>query len=230
MSKRILIVGATGLVGQHAVQAAAKYHPDDEIHLLLRRPLEADEAAFPEPVQVHIWPVAAWPDEIAKIKPDAVISCLGTTIRNAGSQEAFRVVDLHLVSDVAKASKAAGAQQFLAVSSLSANAKSPIFYMKTKGEAEDAIRACGFGRVDIMQPSLLRGERRGSIRYGENLAAMLSPLSDLLMMGGMRKYRSIAALDVARAMVALLNEGIAGQFVHTHDDIMGFSKKVGNKS
>jgi uncharacterized protein YbjT (DUF2867 family) len=230
MSKRVLILGGSGLVGRHAAETAAKYCPDGEIHLLLRRAARADEPAFPGRCHLHILPIADWSAEIAKIKPVAVLSCLGTTIRTAGSQEAFRAVDLDLVADVATASKAAGVRQFLSVSSLSANAKSSLFYMRTKGEAENAIRACGFERVDIMQPGLLRGERRGPIRYGENLAAILSPLSDMLMIGDMRKYRSIAGLDVARAMVALLEEGQAGNFIHVHDDILRFSAKIGDKS
>ncbi|MFC4291786.1 NAD-dependent epimerase/dehydratase family protein [Sphingorhabdus arenilitoris] len=227
MTKRILIVGATGLVGRHLTEILAQYRPQYDIHILIRRALGPDEPAFPVNITVHIAPPEEWSAQIAQIKPDAAASCLGTTIRDAGSQAAFRAVDLELVADVAQAAKTAGCGHFLSVSSLSANSKAALFYMRTKGEAEDAIRACGFARTDIMQPGLLRGDRRGPVRYAENFAAIISPLSDMMLWGAMRKYRSIAGRDVARAMAALLAEEGAGDFIHTHDDIVRFAAKIG---
>ncbi|NJM51511.1 MAG: NAD(P)H-binding protein [Sphingomonadales bacterium] len=223
MTKRVLIAGATGLVGHHLAEMLARYRPHYDVHLLLRRELGADEPAFEGAMTLHIAPGGQWGPAVKEIKASVIASCLGTTIRDAGSQAAFRAVDLELVAAVAQAGKAAGCRHFLSVSSLSANSKSGLFYMRTKGEAEDAIRACRFARTDILQPGLLRGYRRGPVRYAENFASLISPLSDSLLWGSMRRYRSIAALDVARAMAALMGEDAPGVFTHVHDDILRYA-------
>jgi uncharacterized protein YbjT (DUF2867 family) len=161
-----------------------------------------------------------WSEKIAAIRPAIVLNALGTTIRQAGSQAAFRAVDHDLVLAVARAAKEAGARHFISVSSVGAAAKAANFYLRTKGEAEAALRALAFERLDLLRPGLLLGERQGPFRAGEALAMLAAPLTDVLLHGGLRRYRSIAAASVARAMAALAAMGGSGTHVHEHDAIV----------
>jgi uncharacterized protein YbjT (DUF2867 family) len=202
----IMLVGATGMVGQAVLRLA----PAGSIIPLVRR------AVAPPAIVV---PTDRWPDEIATASPDVIISCLGTIIKAAGSQAAFRAVDYDLVLAVAQAAKAAGARQCLTVSSVGASANSSGFYLRTKGALEQALRDLHFPRLDILRPGLLTGDRAGPARPGEALAMRAAPFTDALLHGPFRKYRSIPADQVARAIVALTKLTDEGAFVHEHDAI-----------
>ena len=206
-SPRILLVGATGLVGS-AVAAGPL-----PLTILARR---APEAAHHE---VIVAPSEQWPEVIAARQSAVLVSCLGTTIRQAGSRAAFRAVDHDLVLASARAAREAGAVQMIAVSSVGASAGSANFYLRTKGEVEDGLRALGFDRLDLLRPGLLTGARAGPPRLGEGLAMLAAPLTDALLHGGLRRYRSIAAESVARAILALAGRGEPGAHVHENDAI-----------
>lgn len=214
---KMLLVGATGMVGS----ALAAGFDGPGLTLLVRR---ASGHAAPHIAEI-VAAADTWPATIAAIKPVVVFNCLGTTIRQAGSQAAFRAVDHDLVLAVAAAAKAAGARQFISISSVGASAGSGNFYLKTKGEVEAALRALNFDRLDIMRPGLLTGPRGGAWRPGESVGMALAPLTDLLMHGAMRRYRSVPGATVARAMLALAKAGGAtaggaktgGSSVHGHD-------------
>lgn len=215
MADKILIVGATGLIGGLLTRKLVDQGADKKMHLLLRRPYREDVGK----AKVHVQLQENWPATIAKIKPDIVISCLGSTMKKAGSKEEFAAVDRDLVGAVAAAAKAAGAKQFIAVSSTMADSSASSFYLKIKGEAEDLLRAQNFDRLDIIRPGLLRGERVNDNRLGESLASAASPVMDLLLHGKFRRYRSILASDVAGAIVKLMAENAPGQFIHENDAI-----------
>jgi uncharacterized protein YbjT (DUF2867 family) len=212
--KRIIIAGATGLVGKQVVEELA-VQDKVEVHIVLRRSVDS----LPPAVKQHVAPVEDWPAIIAQIQAEVAICCLGTTIRTAGSQAAFRAVDFDLVIAVANAARQAGAQQMVSVSSVGASSKSSNFYLKTKGEAEDAMRAMDFARVDIIRPGLLTGGTRPDSRPGEAIGIMLSPLTDLLMFGPLAKYRSTPSAKVAQAIVTLALGGGHGKFIHENDAI-----------
>jgi uncharacterized protein YbjT (DUF2867 family) len=143
----------------------------------------------------------------------AYASCLGTTIRAAGSREAFIAVDRELVLRLAQLAFEHGARHALLVSSIGASRQSGNFYLRVKGEVEDALAKIGFARIDLVQPGLLIGPR-GERRPAERLMQAAAPLTNLLMQGGLRSYRSIAADEVAAAMQALLAESAPGTFSH----------------
>lgn len=212
--KRIVIGGATGLIGKQLVVALAGQE-SVETHILVRR----KPARVPAGVIVHEAAIADWPNEVAAIKPDVAISCLGTTMRTAGSKAAFRAVDFDLVTGFAKATKDAGARHIIAVSSVGASGKTSNFYLQTKGQAEAAMAQMGFDRVDFLRPGLLTGGERPESRPGESVAIMLAPLTDLLMVGGLSRYRSIPALVVAQAIAHLALAGGQGQHIHENDAI-----------
>lgn len=206
-----LIVGATGLVGGAVIERFGA----TGVTVLTRRPVEG---LAPQ----HAQQVAAtdgWPDIITVAKPVTLICCLGTTIRQAGSQAAFRAVDHDLILAAAAAAKRAGASHMIAVSSVGASAKAGNFYLRTKGETEDGLRALGFDRLDLLRPGLLRGERPGPPRLGEGLATIAAPFADALLHGAFRRYRSISGAIVAAAIVALTGQGGLGVHIHENDAI-----------
>lgn len=206
-----LLVGATGMVGSAVIAEAGS----GGLTLLARRAV----ADMPPGCSL-IAPPEQWPATVDALRPAVVFNCLGTTIRQAGSKVAFRAVDHDLVLAVARAAKAAGARHIISVSSVGASAKSGNFYLRTKGEVEDELRALGFERLDIVRPGLLTGQRGGPWRPGESLGMVLAPLTDMLMHGGARRYRSVPGALVARAMVKLSKMGGNGAHVHEHDAIM----------
>ncbi len=204
-----LLIGATGMIGG-AVIAQAGALP---LTILARR--ELDE--LPEQHALLVAPPERWADVIAVERPRVLVSCLGTTIRQAGSQAAFRAVDHDLILSAARGARMAGATQMIVVSSVGASAKSRNFYLKTKGETEDGLRALGFERLDILRPGLLMGQRPGPQRLGEGIAAMAAPLTDALLHGSLRRYRSIPGETVARAIVALAGNPQPGVRIHEND-------------
>ena len=215
MADKILIVGATGLIGGLLTRKLVGQGADKQMHLLLRRPYRENVGK----AKVHVQLQENWPAAIAKIRPDIAISCLGSTMKKAGSKAEFAAVDRDLVGAVAAAARAAGARQFIAVSSTMADSSASGFYLKTKGEAEDLLRAQQFDRLDILRPGLLRGERTNDNRMGERLAIAASPVLDMLLHGKFRRYRSILASDVAAAIVALIGADASGEYVHENDGI-----------
>ncbi len=209
---RVILAGATGLVGGHLVARLAEH----ELTIVSRR----DVSGAPPRISQLTGPIAEWPRLMAGGQWDVAISCLGTTLRQAGSQAAFVAVDRDAVAAFASAARMAGAAQFLRVSSVGANADASNFYLRTKGQAEAAVAGLGFDRVDVFRPGLLRGQRVGERRTGERIAMMLSPLTDLITPRAFDKYRSIAAEQVAGAMVAQVGADGGGMCIHHHRNML----------
>lgn len=220
MPRTALIAGATGLTGQQLLQqllADARYA---EIHALVRKHAFAPHTKLIE----HIVDFAALPKLPALLKRvDDVFCCLGTTIKVAGSKAAFRTVDFDYVMNVARVAKKSGAQRFMVMSSLGANAKSGVFYCRVKGEMEEALRELGFAELHIFQPSFLVGERAES-RPGERLSIAAFQIISPLLFGPARKYRAIEVDDVARAMISAAWLQKAGAHVYLSDEIQKMAK------
>ena len=215
---KILVVGATGLVGSSFVRQAAG--TDYDIHTLVRSAGNVDRGGTQ-----HVADTPDWTAVIQKIAADAIFCALGTTIKQAGSQEAFRAVDLELVQTIGEAAKAAGAKHFISISSTMADASASSFYLKTKGQAEEALKTCKFDRLDIIRPGLLKGDRKGPTRIGESLAIIASPITDILLQGSLKKYRSVEADDVAAAALALFAQTKSGNFIHENPEIWALAAK-----
>lgn len=216
MSK-IVVVGATGLIG--GLVSRGLVSPANDVHILARRKL----AVATSGVEQHIADTEQWLQIVAELSPDVAISCLGTTIAKAGSQQAFANIDLDLVVAFAKAAYASGTRHFIAVSSVGASAQSANFYLRTKGETEAALADIGFDTLDIIRPGLLRGARDGERRMGEQIGIGISPFTDLLMQGTLRRYRSIAAKTVADAICALAAFQRPGKHLHQFDSLVGLA-------
>jgi uncharacterized protein YbjT (DUF2867 family) len=207
---RVLLVGATGLVGRLLCSRLIKDERISAIDIVGRRSFGHASGKVTE----HVAPVEEWPFLISRTLPDIGISTLGTTIRDAGSQGAFSALDFDAVIAVGRACAAARAQHFMAVSSAGAHARSRNFYLATKGKVEAEIAQIGFDRVDIFRPGLLRGKREGNMRIGEELGRLFSPLTDFFTPAVLDYYRSIAAVEVAAAMHGFVSETQAGVFTH----------------
>jgi uncharacterized protein YbjT (DUF2867 family) len=137
-------------------------------------------------------------DEHAKLfEIDVVLCALGTTLRKAGSREAFETVDYHLPLAAARLAKQAGATRFGLVSSVKADPKSPFFYTRTKGRLERELMTIGFSSLVVARPSLLLGAR-GERRFGEDVAkALLTPLHAFVPLA----FRPIEGFEVARKLL-----------------------------
>ncbi|PKB25034.1 putative NAD(P)-binding protein [Novosphingobium kunmingense] len=226
MSKpvRIALVGATGLIGQALIRAAVG-RSDVRLIAIARREVPLPTGAR---MEVLVAETDGWADAIAAANADAVICALGTTIRRVGGdREAFRAVDHDLVLAVARAAKAANVRQLIVVSSVGASLATGNFYLRTKGEVEQALTKLGLTRLDLLRPGLLRGQR-GERRPAERLAMLAAPLADLVLHGGYRKYRSIRDAVVAKALIGLAREKPAGRFVHEYDAILRAARKAGD--
>jgi uncharacterized protein YbjT (DUF2867 family) len=207
---RIAVAGASGLVGRALLASLAADSQLGDVHALLRRPGQASE--LPRGVQpLLVDPARLGQADVAALPAiDWAFCALGTTIKVAGSQAAFRAVDLDTVLAFARAARLAGASRLAVVSALGADARSAVFYNRTKGEAEAALIAQGWPRLVIARPSLLLGDRASlgqPARPGERLGQALMPAVGWLIP---RRLRPIAADVVARAMHrALAGDGPA---------------------
>ena len=193
--RRILLAGATGLVGQEILHALLADETVGSVHVLARR-------AAPRSHPKLAWQVVDFTALPALPALDEVYLALGTTIKVAGSQAAFRAVDFDANLAVARAARHAGARRLGLVSAMGADKGSRVFYNRVKGELEEAVGALGFEAVVIARPSLLIGERgalgqpaRPGERIGAVLAGVLRPLIPA-------DYRPIRAVDVASALLA----------------------------
>ena len=199
-SRTALLAGATGLVG-HALLPlllAGKHYR--RVHVLLRRATPHIEAS--RKLQVHQVDFTRLPAAFPRV--DDVFITLGTTIKMAGSEAAFRQVDFDFVVNTAQAARAAGATRLAVVSALGADAKSRVFYNRVKGEMEEAIAQLGYGSIVIAQPSMLLGDRSAlgqAVRSGEVWTArLLGPVSWMVPKG----IRPIQARAVASALLTAI--------------------------
>ena len=201
-----LLAGATGLVGRALLPMllASKYY--QRVHVLVRRTPPDIKASAK--LRIHQVDFARLPAEFPRV--DDVFIALGTTIKVAGSQAAFRQVDFDFVVNTARAARAAGATRLAVVSALGADAKSRIFYNRVKGEMQDAIAQLGYESVVIAQPSMLLGDRAAlgqPARSGELWAArLLGPLGGIVPKG----VRPIPARAVASALLAAILDAKPG--------------------
>jgi uncharacterized protein YbjT (DUF2867 family) len=193
MARIVVLAGATGLVGRAILQGLVADPAVSAIHVLGRRTIEATPKVIAQVVDFRSLPALPHVDE--------VYLALGTTIKVAGSREAFRAVDLEANLAVARAALSAGARRAGLVSAMGASSNSRIFYSRVKGELEDALSKLPLECLVIARPSLLAGdrarlgqpERRGE-KIGMVLSEFLAPLIP-------KNYRSVAAINVAKALL-----------------------------
>ena len=207
MLKTALVLGATGLVGKALVEQLCRDRRYQTVTCLVRKPLSKDfftvNAANVAKVQPIVVDFENLEDYQGYFGCQHIYVCLGTTIKKAGNKSAFRKVDFEYVHIAAQLARAQRAISFVWISSVGANAKSNNFYLRVKGELENAIiNMSGLDNACAVRPSLLLGERE-EMRPAEKLASMLSPLLSPLLLGGLSKYKPVQVTDVAAQMIRL---------------------------
>jgi len=196
----VALLGATGLVGGECLKLLLEEPAFAPVRVLTRRALPPGIAS--PKLESHVTDLERLGERSTLLAVDAVICALGTTIGQAGSRERFRAVDFGIPLAAARIALGEGARHFLLVSSLGAGAKSRSFYLRVKGELEEAVRGLGYRSVTIVRPSLLLGERR-EFRLGEEIFKRLA----FLPLG---RYQPIPARDVAAALVRAARDDRAG--------------------
>ncbi|HEY8994343.1 MAG TPA: oxidoreductase [Lacunisphaera sp.] len=210
------IAGASGLIGRSLLDQLLAAPEYDRVVSLGRRKLQ--DVSHPKLRQVVV-DFAALDGAVTEQSCDDAFCCLGTTIRQAGSREAFRAVDHGAVLAFAWAARRQGAGRFFVVSALGADPESRIFYNRVKGETEVALEVLGFETLAVFRPSLLLGKRQ-EMRPGERLMIPVFWLAEPLLLGRLRKYRAIRADVVARAMVRCsFGRGGQGLLIFPSDEI-----------
>lgn len=217
MPNSALIVGSTGLVGSHCLQFLLASPEYASVTALVRKGAGINHPKLREQVVDY--------DNLADLPVGEDVYCaLGTTIRTAGSQEAFRRVDFEYPLQIAKRTQAAGAKQFLLVSSVGANPKSGNLYLRVKGELEQALRNLPFAALHIFRPSFLVGERKEQ-RTGERVGITIAEALKFAMIGGLIKYRPVHANTVAFAMVKAALRGGSGAHIYDYEKIESLARK-----
>jgi uncharacterized protein YbjT (DUF2867 family) len=209
MKKTALLAGATGLVGNALLPLLLASERYAKVIVVSRRPVAIEH---PKLTQV-VTELSRLEDERLRLIADDVYCCLGTTMRQAGSKEAFYEVDFLYVVKLAAITAANFAAQFLVVSALGADAESRFYYNKVKGEMEAAVQQTPFRAIHIFRPSLLLSQRTAP-RLGERIGGWLLALARPLLRGRWHKYRPVAATTVARAMLQAADEDGGGIRIH----------------
>ncbi len=209
--KKALVIGASGLIGQQLIDLLLQ-DENYSVIALIRTALPIQHERL---IQV---PFNFDNPNNEVIQADEIFCCLGTTIKVAGSQQAFYKVDFEYVLDIAKKAYLNGAKKFALVSSMGANKNSTVFYSKTKGAIEEAVTQIGYESLFIFRPSLLLGKRTG-FRLGERIAQYFFTFFSILIP---KKYQAIQAKQVAKAMIVCMNTGDKGVHILESNKIADF--------
>lgn len=196
--RRVLIAGATGLVGAETLRRLIEDESVSRIVALARRPLPYKSPKL----DLRLTDFDDLERDAGDFQVDQVVCALGTTIRQAGSPEQFRLVDHDYTIATARLGLARGARHCLLVSSIGANSRSRFLYTRVKGEVEEALQAMPFASLTILRPSTLIGDREEP-RFGEEVAKRLAWITP-------RRFRPVLASDVAAELVAAARADLPG--------------------
>jgi uncharacterized protein YbjT (DUF2867 family) len=209
-----IVAGATGLIGRRLVSLLLESGDYDRVHVLVRRPTGVRDARMVEHT-VDFNELSSARGDVGPV--DHAFCALGTTIRSAGSREAFRRVDHDYVVAFAQLAKALGAKHFAVVSSLGADPGTRNFYLRVKGETERDLQSLDLPRLVILRPSLLTGER-AEFRPGERISQLLLGMTSPLLVGKFGRIRPVSDQQVAAAMLrSVQGDGPAMQVIQSED-------------
>lgn len=190
---KALVIGATGATGRDLVNQLLTDKDYDEVNVFVRRPLEVESPKLKTHI-VDFEKPEEWKD---LVNGDVAFSCLGTTLKDAGSKEAQRKVDYDYQYNFAKAAKENEVEDYILVSSYGANPKSKIFYSRMKGELEQSIKDLHFNKLAIFQPGML--ERKDSERTGEVLGGKIIKFANKF--GVLTQQKPLPTAVLAKAMI-----------------------------
>lgn len=209
-----LLAGATGLVGSLCLEELLVSDEYESVIVLSRRSIDRVHTKL----RILITDFEALDQRGEALRADDVYCCLGTTMAKAGTRARFKTVDYQYPLGLAHAARRQGAERFVLVSSLGADPAARSFYLRVKGEIEDAVAREGYASLVILRPSLLLGdrpERRPLERVAQRVSRRLAPV----MIGPLRRVRPVEATAVARAMVRLATSDLRGTRVVESEEI-----------
>lgn len=209
---KALVIGATGAVGKDLVRQLLADESFERVDIFVRRDVKLSSAKLFVHVVDFDHP-ETWADGL---KGDVLFSCLGTTIKAAGSREAQWKVDYTYQYEAAKTAKANGVKIYVLVSSVGANSKSKVFYTRMKGALDDAVQELGFEGCFILRPPSLI--RKGSDRFGEKVGIVALKVFNAI--GLLRSYIPMSTEAVAAAMIGLAKSGRQGVEIINSQDIL----------
>jgi uncharacterized protein YbjT (DUF2867 family) len=212
MNKTAIVIGATGLVGSYVLSQLLEDKRYSTVKVFHRRSTGVEHEKLEEHI-VKFEELEKWKDQLTG---DDLYSALGTTIKQAGSQEKQYTVDYTYQYETAKAAAKNGVDKFSLVSSAGANAESRAFYTKLKGELDEAVKELPFEVITILRPSILDGDRKDS-RLGEAIGLVLVKVFTIIP--GLKKYKPIFAGKVAEGMINSLHKCPSGYHIFELDEI-----------
>jgi uncharacterized protein YbjT (DUF2867 family) len=221
-----LVAGGSGLVGAQLLRTLLEAGEYTRVQALSRRPLPIDHPRLANRIVRFDQSLAT---QLKGLQCHDAFCCLGTTMREAGSQDEFRAVDRDLTLEFARVALVAGAERMVMVSAVGADAASRNFYLRVKGETELALQSLRFRSLDIMQPSIMLGARR-HVRPLELLAQGVLWTINPLILGPWMRYRGITAQTVAAAMLCAARSGRRGINRYTYKDMRTLAAAVSRQS
>jgi uncharacterized protein YbjT (DUF2867 family) len=217
--KTALIIGSTGLMGSQLMDIILESTDYDKVITFVKR----DTGKIHPKLTQHIIDFDKPESYQNLVVGDDFFSTIGTTIKNAGSKEAFRKVDFNYPQQFASFALKNDVKQFLIISSLGADKASGNFYLKTKGEIEDFLKQSSLKSISVLRPSLLLGNRK-EFRLGEKLGALFMKLFSFLFSGGLKKYKPIESAIVAKALFRIAQTNKNGFSIYESDEV----QQIGN--
>ncbi len=208
---RVTVIGATGLIGSEVVRLGMTKN-NIELTVVARRVNDS--------VTDVTWVATDFDsllDQANAFNCETLVITLGTTIKKAGSKDAFKKIDYEYALTAASLAKQQQAKRLIVVTAVGSNKNSSIFYNRVKGELEQALTDLGFDELQIIQPSLLLGERQEA-RAGEDLGQLLAPILSKVLIGPLSKYKPIKGSQVAGYIVSQLEAPILCRRLIVHYD------------
>lgn len=218
MEKTAIVFGASGLIGNLLLQKLISDNRYQKIILIVRKSINLEHQKLEEKI-IDFNLI----EEINSIQADEIYCCIGTTIKKAGSKEAFEAVDLDIPSKIAQLALNNDIQKLFIVSSLGANLHTSNFYLKTKARMEHAVAKNPIDTVIFFRPSLLLGSRK-EFRFGELIAKIFMPIIHVFLLGSLKKYRAIKGKVVAQAMINVANSDYEGLHYLESDQVQKIGK------
>lgn len=213
---KALVIGATGATGKNLVETLLQNEQYSEVHIFVRKAFESSDPKL----KAHIVDFSRPEDWKDLVQGDVAYSCMGTSLKAAGSEEAQRLVDFDYQYNFARAASENSVTDYVLVSAYGAKANSLIFYQKLKGELEDAVKKLSFKRIVIFQPGIL--ERENSNRLGEKIFEDTVKFANTL--GLFKKYKPMPTHVLAKAMVNSIETQPEGISTVKLDEIFAVAK------
>ncbi len=219
MSKSAIVIGATGLVGTELVKQLLSDKDFSLVKVFLRKKMDLEHPKLEQ----HIVNFEKLEESKELVKGDLLFCCMGTTIKVAGSQDAFFKVDHTYPYYFAQLAKRNGIEKFLLISSLGADKNSSNFYLRVKGQIEWDLEKLKFRNLIVLRPSMLLGDRK-EFRLGELIGKGIMKAMGFIFIGKLKKYKAIEARTVAKAMILLSKNELGDLAIFQNDRLLELGK------